>query len=60
MDSPEEDGKEMASSPPYKWPPRGTIQFRDVSAKYHQDGNDILRGVTFDTQEGEKVISILR
>jgi ABC-type multidrug transport system fused ATPase/permease subunit len=45
-----------SSDPPLgHWPTRGAISFRDVHLQYRPDLPTVLKGLSFDVREGEKV-----
>ncbi|KAI0152155.1 abc transporter [Hypoxylon sp. NC0597] len=60
---PEADPVEEASKAskiPAAWPETGYIEFENVTARYSDDGPDILRGVTFYAMPGQRVAIIGR
>ncbi|KAI1779139.1 abc transporter [Hypoxylon cercidicola] len=60
---PEADPAEEAAkadSVPAAWPASGNIEFQKVTARYSQDGPDILRNVTFYARPGQRVAIIGR
>ena len=38
-----------------KWPSKGDIVADSVSLKYHEDGEDILKNISFEIRSQEKV-----
>ncbi|XXH02739.1 hypothetical protein Hte_009124 [Hypoxylon texense] len=60
---PEADPAEEAAkaeSVPAAWPASGCIKFRGVTARYSQDGPDILKDVTFCARPGQRVAIVGR
>lgn len=49
-----------ASKVPAAWPATGQIDFRNVTARYSEDGPDILRNITFCARPGQRVAIIGR
>lgn len=47
---PTESGK-----PPAHWPASGNLSVEGLSARYSLDGPEVLHGVTFSCQSGEKI-----
>lgn len=51
--------KEKQPQPPRQlddsWPSRGKIEFRDVIFKYYEEGESVLREISFFVQPNEKV-----
>ncbi|KAJ7512528.1 P-loop containing nucleoside triphosphate hydrolase protein [Mycena galericulata] len=41
--------------PPAYWPASGTLQVENLSARYSEDGPDILHGISFTIKSGERV-----
>ncbi|EPS27187.1 hypothetical protein PDE_02130 [Penicillium oxalicum 114-2] len=50
----EDDGKEL-STPPKSWPAKGSIDIRDVTASYTDNGSPVLRNVTLSIAHGQKI-----
>lgn len=46
-----ETDPETLAKLPKPWPNRGVIKFRNVSLKYSQDGDYVLRNLSFDVKE---------
>ncbi|KAI0322566.1 hypothetical protein OF83DRAFT_1161116 [Amylostereum chailletii] len=52
----EQEPKPTASGvPPAYWPASGDLQVEDLSARYSQDGPEILHKLSFNIQSGERV-----
>lgn len=56
---PEEDLKENKSARidaiPASWPTSGQVVFQSVTARYHPEGSDVLRNVSFVAHPGERI-----
>ncbi|BGP20499.1 hypothetical protein JCM10213_007656 [Rhodosporidiobolus nylandii] len=50
-EEPHEDKKE----PPAHWPDSGAIEFENFSARYTEDGDDVLHDLSFSIKAGEKI-----
>ncbi|KAF5861943.1 hypothetical protein ETB97_012342 [Aspergillus alliaceus] len=50
----EEEQKEAAAIPA-SWPTSGRVEFHNVSARYQEDGPDVLRNVSFVANPGERI-----
>ena len=46
---------EYDESLPNEWPTGGVIAVNSVSMKYHEDGEDILKNISFEIRSQEKV-----
>ncbi|OTA99800.1 hypothetical protein M426DRAFT_268815 [Hypoxylon sp. CI-4A] len=57
--SPDEEALK-AKEVPAAWPTTGNIKFQNVTARYLEDGPDILRDVTFRARPGQRVAIIGR
>ncbi|KAJ7486164.1 hypothetical protein B0H11DRAFT_2157316 [Mycena galericulata] len=44
-----------AGKPPAYWPASGDLQVENLSARYSEDGPDILHGISFTIKSGERV-----
>lgn len=49
------DKQALAHSVPASWPVSGRVEFHDVTARYHRDGPDVLRNVSFVANPGERI-----
>lgn len=47
-------------APPLSWPYSGTIEFRNVTARYTPDGPDILKNISFTLKSRERVAIVGR
>ncbi|KAL5330563.1 hypothetical protein ACEPPN_000081 [Leptodophora sp. 'Broadleaf-Isolate-01'] len=47
-------------APPASWPCSGTLEFRNVTARYTPDGPDILKNISFTLKSGERVAIVGR
>lgn len=56
----EEENPDLSVAPPASWPCSGTIEFRNVTARYAPDGPDILKNITFTLRSGERVAVVGR
>ncbi len=45
-----EDGK-----PPAYWPASGSLQVEGLSARYSNDGPEVLKDITFNVEAGQRV-----
>ena len=52
---PEAEGFIPATQPDASWPQEGSLEFRNVSARYRDDLDLVLRDVSFELKGGEKV-----
>jgi ABC-type multidrug transport system fused ATPase/permease subunit len=52
------DNVERAISP--NWPSSGTVEFRNVTIRYSEDGPDVLRNINFKFNAGERVAVVGR
>jgi ABC-type multidrug transport system fused ATPase/permease subunit len=44
-----------AGKPPAYWPASGDLRVENLSARYSEDGPDVLHGVSFHVKSGERV-----
>ena len=51
----EDEPSKPGNIPPSDWPDKGVIQFADVCLRYAPEEREVLRGVTFQTREHEKI-----
>ncbi|CRG86082.1 hypothetical protein PISL3812_03085 [Talaromyces islandicus] len=51
---PEEDDMQPRQLPPAHWPSSGQVEFRNVTARYH-NGPNVLRDVSFIARPGERI-----
>ncbi|KAL4891593.1 P-loop containing nucleoside triphosphate hydrolase protein [Aspergillus ambiguus] len=51
----EQEHAKAAAALPASWPAAGRVEFHDVVARYHHDGPDVLRGVSFVANPGERI-----
>lgn len=49
------DKQALAQAVPASWPNSGRVEFRNVTARYHSDGPDVLRNVSFVANPGERI-----
>ncbi|KAK1139883.1 hypothetical protein N8T08_011044 [Aspergillus melleus] len=49
------DKQALAHSVPASWPVSGRVEFHDVTARYHRNGPDVLRNVSFVANPGERI-----
>ncbi|KAA8651390.1 putative ABC multidrug transporter [Aspergillus tanneri] len=49
------DKQAMLQAVPASWPTQGRVEFHNVTARYLPDGPDVLRGVSFVANPGERV-----
>lgn len=49
------DKQSQTLAVPASWPVSGRVEFHDVTARYHHDGPDVLRGVSFVANPGERI-----
>ena len=52
---PPEGGYEKDATPPDYWPERGTVKYLDVFFAYYEKGPIVLRNLSFDINESERV-----
>lgn len=52
---PEEPPRESSSPPPPAWPQHGAIHFRQVTLRYFENEQPVLKRLTFSIKAGEKV-----
>ena len=56
IESPNEAPREIvAADPSTDWPQQGQVSFEDVWFRYKKTGDDVLRGLTFHVQPGQRV-----
>lgn len=53
--TPNENKPDESNEPPYDWPSKGGVEFRNVSASYSDDGVKVLKDVSFSIKPGQKV-----
>ena len=58
LDEPTEDRSESDEDPLQQW--RGGLKVRDLSFRYREDGEDVLKGLSFDIAPGEVVAVVGR
>ncbi|GES62198.1 ABC multidrug transporter [Aspergillus terreus] len=56
----EEKRAKAAAALPASWPIAGRVEFHDVVARYHEHGPDVLRGVSFVANPGERIAIVGR
>ena len=56
----EEHSDPSVVAPPASWPYSGTIEFRNVTARYTPDGPDILKNISFTLKSMERVAIVGR
>ena len=56
----EEKRAKAAAALPASWPIAGRVEFHDVVARYHEGGPDVLRGVSFVANPGERIAIVGR
>ena len=56
----EEHSDPSVVAPPASWPCSGTIEFRNVTARYTPDGPDILKNISFALKSGERIAIVGR
>ncbi|PMD54816.1 uncharacterized protein K444DRAFT_645746 [Hyaloscypha bicolor E] len=56
----EEHSDPSVVAPPASWPCSGTIEFRNVTARYTPDGPGILKNISFALKSGERVAIVGR
>ena len=49
------DESEFNQKPPSSWPDKGAIKFDNVVARYREDLDPVLTGLTFDVKKNEKI-----
>ena len=50
-----EPGYNIKTLPPMNWPNAGNLSFRDVSLRYYPGGPQVLKHLTFDIPEKQKL-----
>ncbi|XP_032233126.2 ATP-binding cassette sub-family C member 4 [Nematostella vectensis] len=54
-DLPSEPGYGNPTLPPAGWPHEGEMVLHDVTFKYHDDGHEVLKGISVHIKDGQKV-----
>ncbi|KAJ9364504.1 hypothetical protein DTO280E4_1750 [Paecilomyces variotii] len=55
-----EQEKSRMKSVPAGWPTSGCVEFQHVTARYHPDGPDVLKDVTFTAKPGQRIAIVGR
>ncbi|KAI9932291.1 hypothetical protein MW887_009803 [Aspergillus wentii] len=50
-----EEKRAKAQALPASWPTSGRVEFQNVTARYHEDGPNVLRDVSFVANPGERI-----
>ncbi|KAL1881089.1 hypothetical protein Plec18167_003631 [Paecilomyces lecythidis] len=55
-----EQEKSRTKSVPAGWPTSGCVEFQHVTARYHDDGPDVLKDVSFTAKPGQRIAIVGR
>ena len=50
----------LENQPPAEWPSKGTIKFDNLSLRYSQSDEPVLKNISFQIRDKEKVIDIIK